>query len=127
MTDFIKGYTDDAAIDIVMPKDGSILPGFHKIPLSVKYTPRRGEVAIIVPRTRTLDAGIFVPVGLIDANYTGTLSVWLFNCSGLTYKYKAGDRLFGIVNLKLAPDRVHCKYVNLTTVRGTNKNSTGGQ
>lgn len=124
---FVKGYATDAAVDIVMEEDGSIIPGFNKLALPVGYTPLDGEVAILSARTSTQNAGIFVPMNIIDPHYSGKLSVWVFNCSGMTYHYKRGDRLFSVVNLQLAPTRVLHNIVN-TGNRGKNKlGSSGGQ
>lgn len=126
MDNFVKGYSTDAAVDIVMEEDGTILPGFSRIKLPAHYKPLEGEVAIVSARTSALNAGIFTPVNLIDAMYEGTINAWVFNCSGLTYNYKAGDRIFSVVNLKLAPPRV--TYNTLETKnRGKNKiGSSGG-
>jgi len=126
MDNFVKGYISDAAVDIIMTEDGIIQPGFSRIPLPAHYKPYPGEVAIVSARTSTLNAGIFTPIGLIDAGYEGTISAWVFNCSGKNYEYKAGDRLFSVVNLQLAPDRVSKLILN-TGDRGENKlGSTGG-
>lgn len=126
MNDFVKGYITDAAVDIIMDEGGIIQPGFSRIPLPAHYKPEAGEVAIVSARTSTLNAGIFTPIGLIDANYEGAISAWVFNCSGKTYNYEAGDRLFSVVNLQLAPTRVRAQILNLG-VRGENKlGSTGG-
>jgi dUTPase len=127
MDNFIKGYITDAAVDIVMEEAGVILPGFNRIPLPAHYKPEAGEVAIVSARTSTLNAGIFTPVGLIDADYEGTISAWVFNCSGKTYEYEAGDRLFSVVNLQLAPTRVKFTTVNGFKPRSNNKlGSSGG-
>jgi dUTPase len=126
MTNFVKGYVTDAAVDIIMDEDGCIPPGFSRIKLPIGYTPAAGEVAIVSARTSTLNAGIFTPIGLIDPAYEGTISAWVFNCSGLAHEYKAGDRLFSIVNLQLAPTRVKFDVLN-TTPRGKNNvGSSGG-
>ena len=127
MNDFVKGYVTDAAVDIVMTEDGIIPPGFFRVKLPAQYKPAIGEVAIVSARTSTLHAGIFTPVGLIDPDYDGTISAWVFNCSGVIYPYKAGDRLFSVVNLQLAPTRVPFKVINPNGKRGDNKlGSTGG-
>lgn len=123
---FTKGYSEDAAVDIIMDADGKILPGFHRIKLPVGYEPQEGEVAIVSPRTSTLNAGIFTSIGLIDPGYKGTISAWVFNTSGKTYHYKKGDRLFSVVNLQLAPTRVSHK-IEQKGKRGNNKlGSSGG-
>jgi len=123
---FVKGYVTDAAVDVVMEEDGQILPGFSRIKLPVGYKPAVGEVAIVSARTSTLNAGIFTPVGLIDADYEGNISAWVFNCSGLTHEYKAGDRLFSVVNLQLAPTRVDHKILNIAPRGKNNLGSSGG-
>lgn len=126
MDNFVKGYHTDAAVDIVMEDDGAILPGFNRIKLPVHYEPWEGEVAIVSARTSTLNAGIFTPIGLIDPTYQDTISVWVFNCSGVIYNYKAGDRLFSVVNLTLAPTRAKYKVLS-ENKRGKNKlGSSGG-
>lgn len=126
MDNFVKGYITDAAVDIVMDEDGSILPGFNRVKLPAHYKPSVGEVAIVSARTSTLNAGIFTPIGLIDAEYEGTISAWVFNCSGLIFEYKAGDRLFSVVNLQLAPTRVNYT-IEQNGKRGKNNlGSSGG-
>lgn len=127
MDNFIKGYITDAAVDIVMEEDGVIVPGFSRIKLPAHYQPNANEVAIVSARTSVLNVGIFTPIGLIDAGYEGTISAWVFNCTNTNYEYKAGDRLFSVVNLQLAPTRVSHTILNLVDERGKNKlGSTGG-
>ena len=126
MSEFIKSYAADAAVDIVMLESGVILPGLNKIRLPVHYKPDPDEVAMVSARSSTLEAGIFVPVNLIDPGYEGTINVWVFNCSGLMYNYQAGDRLFSIINLQLATTRVDFEVLNNTKRRKNNIGSSGG-
>lgn len=126
MDEFVKGYITDAAVDIIMDVAGSIPPGFSKLSLPAHYRPNVGEVAVVVARTSTLNAGIFAPIGLIDAEYEGTISVWVFNTTNKPYLYNMYDRLFSVVNLQLAPTRVKHTIVRSDT-RGENKlGSSGG-
>lgn len=126
MDKFVKGYMTDAAVDVVMEEAGCIPPGFSRIKLPAHYKPAIGEVAIVSARTSTLNAGIFTPIGLIDPEYEGTISAWVFNTSGKIYHYKKGDRLFSVVNLQTAPTRVSHSVEN-ESKRGTNKlGSSGG-
>jgi len=125
-TNYIKGYYGDAALDIVMDEGGVIPPGFSRIKLPVKYKPDVGEVAIVSARTSTLNAGIFTPVGLIDPGYDGNISAWVFNCSGENYKYAAGDRLFSVVNLVLAPVRAQYRVLSFEKRGKNNVGSSGG-
>jgi len=127
MDNFVKGYIADAAVDIIMDTAGSILPGFSRIKLPAHYKPAVGEVAIVSARTSTLNLGIFVAVSLIDPEYEGTISAWVFNASGLTRHYEKGDRLFSVVNLQLAPTRVKYNIVNFNPRGKNNIGSSGGQ
>ncbi len=126
MDNFVKGYITDAAVDVVMDQDGVIPPGFSRIKLPAHYRPNVGEVAMVSARTSALNAGIFTPVGLIDPEYEGTISAWVFNCSGLNYEYKAGDRLFSVVNLQVAPTRVKHSIVRNEARGKNNLGSSGG-
>lgn len=122
---FVKGYITDAALDIIMEEDGSIPSGFSRISLPVHYKPEAGEVAIVVARTSLLNLGIFVPIGLIDADYEGTISAWVQNTQS-EFHYKAGDRLFSVVNLRLAPPRAKFTVINGFKPRGKNNYGSSG-
>jgi dUTPase len=123
---FVKGYRADAGVDIVMQSDGVIPVGFSRIPLGVKYQPQAGEAAVVVARTSTLNAGLFVPIGIIDAYYMGEISAWVFNSTNEPYKYKAGDRLFSVVNFELAITRVSYAVIMSGHREDSNIGSTGG-
>lgn len=126
MEQYTKGYKNDAGLDIVLEKDLTIIPGFQTINLAARYTPAVGEAAIIVPRGSTAAKGIFPITVLIDAGYTGKITAWVFNASGVFHHFKAGDRVFGVVNLKLGEDRAEHTVVNQGE-RGNKKlGSTGG-
>lgn len=123
---FVKGYITDAAVDIIMQEDGSIPSGFSRVQLPIKYTPEYGEVAVVVARTSTQNCGLFVPISLIDPGYEGTISAWVFNTNPTQFDYKAGDRLFSVVNLQIAPPRVAFKIVNGLKPRGKNNYGSSG-
>ena len=124
--DYVRGYLGDAGVDIVLKKHLIIRPGYNTIELPVKYTPYQGEVAFLVSRGSTAAKGIFpIPVA-IDAGYEGNLTAWVFNASGQTHVFESGDRVFAVVNLQLAEDRVSPTILKMGN-RGTNKlGSSGG-
>jgi|LGOV01.1.fsa_nt_gb dUTPase len=127
MNKFLRGYTDDAGVDIVFNTELIIRPGFQKVQLDAKYTPAKGEVAFLVARSSTANKGILpIPVA-IDAGYEGKLIAWLFNTSDSnSVVFQKGERAFSIVNFKLGDDRVPFD-VKQEGKRGENKlGSSGG-
>lgn len=120
MTKFVKGYKNDAAVDIVLKHPLVIQPGFQEIELNVKFTPGEGEVAFLIARGSTAAKGI-LPIGVaIDTGYTGNITAWVFNASGMKHEFKTGERVFSIVNLQLGSDRVEFT-VSKEGERGSNK------
>lgn len=127
MTEYVRGYKDDAGVDIVLDRPMLITPGFNKIELNTKYTPGEGEVAFLVPRGSTAAKGIFPIMVAIDTGYDGTLTGFIINATNERYVFKPGDRVFGIVNFKLGKDRVDFTIAK-DGKRGSNKlASSGGQ
>lgn len=124
---YIKGYEEDAAVDIVVTEEYlSIKPGFQIINLKTKYTPAPGEVAFLLSRGSTANKGIFPIMVAIDANYDGTITAWVVNMTNVTQVFNKDDRVFSIVNLKLGEDRVPFT-ISKTGKRGNNKlGSSGG-
>lgn len=127
MNQFVRGYKKDAGVDIVMDHPLVIQPGFNTFILPAQYTPGDDEVAFLVARGSTAAKGIFpIPVA-IDTGYDGKITAWVFNASGLVHNFAAGDRIFGVVNLKLGEDRVGFTVAK-EGERGSNKlASSGGQ
>ncbi len=127
MNNYVRGYRDDAGLDIIMDRPITIKPGFQAIELPASYCPGKDEVAFVVSRGSTASKGIFPFSVAIDSGYTGLITTWVYNSTNETQEFKAGDRIFGIVNLKLGKDRVDY-MVSRPGKRGVNKlGSSGGQ
>lgn len=125
MNNFVRGYKEDAGVDIVLDKELIIRPGFNQVELPCNYTPGEGEVAFLVPRGSTAKKGIFPIMVAIDTGYEGIIHGFIVNISQSTHVYLPGDRAFGIVNLKLGEDRV--KYtISKEGKRGSNWNNSSG-
>lgn len=126
MSKYVRGYKEDAGVDIVLDELLVIRPGFQRIELNTKYTPSDGEVAFLISRGSTANKGIFPIMVAIDTGYEGNLTAWVCNMSDQTHVFDKGDRVFGVINLKLGEDRVNFE-VSKEGKRGTNKlASTGG-
>jgi len=125
MTQFVRGYQKDAGVDIVLEHPLTIIPGFQAIQLKTQYTPGDGEVAFLISRGSTANKGIFTIMVAIDAGYDGNITAWVFNASGVTHNFCAGERVFAIVNLKLGEDRVQFTVAK-EGKRGANKLASSG-
>lgn len=125
MSQFVRGYKKDAGVDIVLTEDLIILPGFQVIDLGIQYTPGDGEAAFLVSRGSTAQRGIFPITVAIDTGYTGNVTAWVMNVSGVNHHFEKGDRVFGIVNLKLGEDRVEYTVAK-DGERGDNKLASSG-
>lgn len=127
MTQFVKGYSKDAAVDVILEHPMVLQPGLNEFVLPVQYTPAEGEVAFLIARGSTAKKGILPFPVAIDAGYSGKITAWVFNASGVIHTFMAGDRAFSIVNLKLGEDRVDFQVAK-DGERGSNKlASSGGQ
>lgn len=125
MNNFVRGYKKDAGVDIVLDEALVIIPGFQTINLNVEYTPGDGEAAFLISRGSTAAKGILPIMVAIDTGFTGKVTAWVFNASGRTHTFQPGDRVFGIVNLKLGEDRVEF-VVAKEGERGANKLASSG-
>lgn len=125
MNKFVKGYADDAAVDIILDDILEINPGYQTIVLPCNYTPGQNEVAFLLARSSTAKKGIFpIPVA-IDTGYEGIIHAFVVNTTDRKQVFMPGERAFSIVNLTLGKDRV--KYdVAKQGKRGTNWNNSSG-
>lgn len=126
MVSYVKGYKDDAGVDIVLGDVLVIDPGFQRIDLKAKYTPAEGEVAFLVSRGSTANLGIFPIMVAIDTGYTGTLTAWVVNASHTRHVFLPGERVFGVVNFKLGKTRVEHSVAKEGVRHDSKLGSSGG-
>lgn len=89
---FLKGYKEDAGVDIILDKDVTLLPmNTTNIDLNVKITPQEGKVAFLFARTSAALKGLCVASCPIDANYVGNVSALVHNISNNIVEYKKGE------------------------------------
>ena len=109
---FVKGYADDAGIDILLDKKVTFVPGETQIvELPVKITPKEGTMAYLIERTSAAKKGLFVHSCPIDANYTGTIHAIVYNSSKNYITYNVGEAFCQVVPVTLATTlgKVPCK------------------
>ena len=125
MNKFVKGYADDAAVDIVLDDILEINPGYQTIVLPCKYTPDPNEVAFLLARSSTAKKGIFpIPVA-IDTGYEGIIHAFVVNTTDRKQVFMPGERAFSIVNLVKGKDRVQFEVAKQGK-RGSNWNNSSG-
>jgi len=126
MNNFVKGYADDAAMDIVLDDVLLIKPGLNVLPLPCTYTPEEGEVAFVIPRGSTASKGILTMMVAIDPGYKGTINVFAYNTDDHQHVFAAGERAFSIVNLKQGFQRAIPKIAK-EGARGDNWKGSSGK
>lgn len=123
---YVRGYKNDAGVDIVLDDYLTIRPGLNVVDLPATYTPGEGEVAFLVPRGSTAMKGIFPIMVAIDTDYKGIIHGFVVNVTDTTHVWKPGERAFGIVNLKLGEDRVKFEVAKQGKRTDNWNNSSGG-
>lgn len=89
---FIKGYIEDAGVDIILKKPVVFLPmSTGTYDLDVKITPNENQVAFLFARTSAAIKGLCVASCPIDANYTGNVSAIVHNVSNNIITYYEGQ------------------------------------
>ena len=103
---FIKGYQDDAGIDIILLEDVTFMPmTTTSFGLKVNITPSEGQMSLLCARTSAANQGLVVAMCPIDPNYTGEVTAIVHNVSNHIIKYKKGESFCQFVTVKT--DRVN--------------------
>lgn len=108
---FVKGYFDDAGVDIVLDKDVVLLPlSTQAVDLNVNVKPDEGTMSYLCARTSAANKGLIVAQCPIDPNFAGTVTAIVHNISNDVVIYKKGDSFcqvvtvdFGSSNLNTPP------------------------
>lgn len=89
-----KSRPSDACYDLKSKEDVEIpAKGFVRVQTGVHMEfPSHYEV-IVRGRSGMANKGIYTHVGTVDCNYTGDVSVILYNFTNEIYKIKRGDRI----------------------------------
>lgn len=107
----IKGYIDDAGVDVVLSKP--VVFKSHTttiVDLGPIYTPSVNTMAYLVERTSSAKEGLFVHSCPIDANYCGSIHAIVYNSSNHTICYNTGSAFCQLVVVPIETVRdVPCK------------------
>lgn len=97
---FVKGYKEDAGIDVCLQEDVTFMPmSSQSFGLKINVTPKEGEMAILCSRTSAASKGLIVAMCPIDPNYTGEVVAIVHNVSNSIISYKKGEAFCQIVTI----------------------------
>lgn len=97
---FVKGYKEDAGIDICLQEDVTFMPmSSQSFGLKINITPKEGEMAILCSRTSAALKGLIVATCPIDPNYTGEVIAIVHNVSNSIINYKKGEAFCQVVTI----------------------------
>ena len=101
----LKAHQNDAGFDLFSPKEIVIeANSVNKINTGVHVLIPDGYVGLVLPRSSFNCMGVATPTGVIDAGYTGSISVVLSSKSDL--KIYAGNRIAQLVIVPLPEIRL---------------------
>ena len=99
---FVKGYIDDAGVDIILDRDVTFMPmSTTTIDLNVNITPDISSAAFLCARTSAAQKGIQVAACPIDPFYTGNVSAIVTNISNDIITYKKGEAFCQYVQFEI--------------------------
>lgn len=93
-----KSHLPDSGLDIFMPCDVTISSLETKtVGLQIAVAIPEGFAGILVPRSSIAQKGLIIQTSIIDPDYTGEIHLIITNCSDVTSKINAGDRVCSLV------------------------------
>ena len=99
---FVKGYIDDAGVDIILDRDVTFMPmSTTTIDLNVNITPEISSAAFLCARTSAAQRGIQVAACPIDPFYKGNVSAIVTNISNDIITYKKGEAFCQYVQFEI--------------------------
>ena len=111
MTTLLKGYRDDAGVDIILDYD--ITFKAHSttvVPLGIEGDVVEDTCGMLIERTSAAKQGIIVSHCPVDANYTGEIHAIVHNLSDIDVTFPAGIAFCQYVVVKIETMRdVTCK------------------
>lgn len=120
-----RAYFADAGLDLYADSFGTLFQGKPtEFNLNIGVDIPVGYVGIIASRSSMARKGIDNLGGIIDAGYTGSISVMLVNNSGTHAHVEPGDKIAQLLIVPVALPEVR-ETDTLTSVSGRGKNGYG--
>lgn len=117
----VRGHKDDAGLDLLTPKAFAIMPGGSvKIDTGVHVDIAPGLVGMLKSKSGLNVKHGITSEGVIDAGYTGSIVVKLYNHGKATVRFNIGDKITQLVFLPVyIPDELVVVDEFQTTERGS--------
>ncbi len=120
-----KAHTADAGYDLRATHDGRIIDCCNDgtvFDTGVHVAIPEGYVGYVQGRSGlNINRGIICPTGTIDAGFTGSIKVKLYNMGDDTYQVHAGDKIAQLIIQPLAD----CELVEADTLEETERGDSG--
>ena len=124
----VKAHKWDAGWDLSLPSDEELQPGERRrIDLCVRVAVPRGCMGLILPRSSLNAQGIDCVTGVIDAGYTGTISVVLVNRTRGTVLLTRSQRVAQLVIAGASTMRMTAGVVDGVSERGSGGFGSSGR
>ena len=102
-----RAHKDDAGIDLYTPKNITIWPfSAEHVDLLVRVEIPKGYVGLLTSKSGLMKNGRIKTTGTIDAGYSGTIGVTIFNHSNSYAVFKRGDKITQLVVMPCITDDV---------------------
>ena len=118
-----KAYRNSAGHDLYSAYDYKIPPqGKEKIMTDIRVKVPEGTYGRIAPRSGpAMQNHISIGAGVVDEDYTGNLSIVVFNLSNSEFDIKAGDSVAQLICEKIA----HPTLIEVTSLTQTERGEKG--
>lgn len=115
-----RAHEADAGYDIRTPVKFGLLPGrYAVINTGVHIAIPKGHVGFLKSKSGLNVRDGITGEGVIDAGYTGSIKVKLYNLSSKTKQFELGDKIIQLVILPIStPKPIQVKKLNDNTDRG---------
>lgn len=124
----MRAHAHDAGWDLAIPHDEELQAGERRrIDLLIRVAIPRGHAGLILPRSSMSAEGIDCALGVIDAGYTGTISVILINRTRNTALLSASQRVAQLVVTSISTMALAAGTVDRDTARGNDGFGSSGK
>ena len=124
-----KAHDTDAGYDLYSPVDVIVLArGTAFIVTGVHMFIKSGKAGLIISKSGLNKNFSITSTGLVDAEYTGSIGVKLYNFSDEEYEVKKGDKISQIVILDInSPNLREVEEFTRSAERGNNGFGSSGR
>lgn len=104
---YMKGYKNDAGVDIVLREDVCLkAKSMTVIDLGCTANIPEGEAGFLLARTSAAKKGILIASCPVDADYSGSISAIVYNTNDYDIIYKEGGSFCQLVVFKIDYDAI---------------------